>query len=182
MKKLVLVLTAVLLAAAPVAAQVVGEKNDTSEAWENIKEGSKDAIKKTGNFFKAVGSDIKEGVNNVKEVKCIGTWSYKGKNCTTIITVNEDGTMQIEQKEGFVNSTYYKGTYNQILHSLNFTIEEKGSKAWVVTSDDQSLANSTWYISYAVQDDKNKMKFTTSDIPADSDGTDFSKGVIFTKK
>lgn len=182
MKKLILILTAVLFLAVPVAAQVVGEPNDTTEAWDTIKKNGKDVLKKTGDLLKAAGSEIKEGVNNLKEVKCIGTWSYKGKNCTTIITVNDDGTMKIEQKEGFVNSTYYTGTFTQIIHSLNFTITEKGSKSWVVKADDQQINNNTWYITYAVQEDSNKMKFTSTDIPVDSDGTDFSKGVIFTRK
>lgn len=182
MKKIILILSTVLLLGTPVFAQVVGEPNDTSEAWDNIKKNSKDALKKTGNFLKAAGSDIKEGVNNLKEVKCLGTWSYKSKNCTTIISINDNGTMRVEQKEGFVNSVYYEGTYTQILHSLNFEITEKGSKSWVVNADDQKLNNSTWFITYSVQEDKNKMKFTTSDIPADADGTDFSKGIIFTRK
>ncbi len=182
MKKVFLVLFTTALLAAPVAAQVIGEKNDTTEAWNNIKENGKDALKKTGEFFKSTGEDIKQGLNNLKEVKCIGTWSYKGKNCTTIITINDDGTMEIEQREGFLKSNYYKGTYSQLLRSLHFTVTKKGAKGWVISADEQTINNSSWYLTYSIQDDPKKMKFTSSDIPEDSDGTDFSKGVIFTKK
>lgn len=182
MKKYLGLFAAICLMVSPLMAQVVGEQNDTTEAWNNIKANGKEALKKTGDFLKSAGSGIKEGVNTLKEVKCIGTWVYKTKNCTTTITVNEDGTMEIEQKEGFLNSTYYRGTYTQILRSLNFTVTEKGNKAWVVTSDEQSISNSSWYINYTVQEDGKKMKFSSFEIPADSDGTDFSKGVIFTKK
>lgn len=163
--------------------QVIEDDSDATEAWNDFKESGKKALESTSNFLKAAGADIKESINNLKEVKCIGTWIYKGKNCTTTITINDDGTMEVEQKEGFLKSTSYKGTYTQVLHSLNFKITEKGSKAWVVkTDDDEEASSDLWFISYATQDDSKKMKFTTTDFPQNSDKTDFSKGVIFTKK
>ena len=112
MKKVFLVLFTTALLAAPVAAQVIGEKNNTTEAWNNIKENGKDALKKTGDFFKSTGEDIKQGLNNLKEVKCIGTWSYKGKNCTTIITINDDGTISFSNWTAYYQPYDYSYIYN----------------------------------------------------------------------
>jgi len=182
MKKSFIAAFMVLLLGAPVFSQVLGEPNDTSETWDTIKKESKEALKKTGNFLKSAGSEIKEGINTLKEVKCIGTWVYKGKNCETEITVNDDGTMIIVQKEGFLKSTTYKGVYTQVLHTLNFDVTEKGSKSWIAKDNESNSKNTTWFISYSVQENPKKMKFTSSDIPFDADSTDFSKGIIFTKK
>lgn len=182
MKKIMSIILAASFIVIPVAAQVYGEKNDTTEAWNDIKKGSKKALNKTGEFFKAAGADIKEGVNNMKEVKCLGTWTYKENGNSVTITVNDDSTMMVEIKQGLLDTTYYKGTYSNVLHSLTFTITEKGSKAWVVKAEEQEITNNTWYISYAAQDDKDKMKFTSTDIPADPLNIDFSKGKIFSKK
>lgn len=157
-------------------------ESETTDTWDELKKTGKEVLKKTETFLKAAGAEIKEGVNNIKEVKCLGTWVYKGKNCTTTITINDDGTMEVEQREGFLKSTCYKGNYNQVIRSLNFQITEKISSSWISKNEDDDFSNVVWFISYANQDDENKMKFTTSDFPQNSDNTDFSKGVIFTKK
>lgn len=181
MKKIFTIIFLIFISCVPIFSQSSVE-SDSTDAWNDLKKTGKDVLQKTENFLKAAGAEIKEGVDNIKKVKCLGAWVYKGKNCTTTITVNEDGTMEVEQREGFLNSVCYKGNYTQVIRSLNFQITEKISSSWLSKKEDDDIINETWFISYANQDDENKMKFTISNIPEDSDKTDFSQGVIFTKK
>lgn len=181
MKKIFTIIFLISIFYVPIFSQNSVE-SETTDAWNELKKTGKEVLQKTENFLKAAGAEIKEGVNNIKEVKCLGTWVYKGKNCTTTITVNDDGTMEVEQREGFLKSTCYKGNYTQVIRSLNFQITEKITSSWLSKNEDDDFSNEFWFISYANQDDENKMKFTTSDFPQNSDKTDFSKGVIFTKK
>lgn len=198
MKKTLIIFAAALFAFAPVYSKSVKNESktenqntvkstsnsDSSEEKSDWKEQGKNALTETGKFFKAVGSEIgesvKESYNNATEVKCYGTWVYKSEHCTNTITINEDGTMEVSKKVGF-DTDYWKGTYSVKLHSIGFTITESGRKGAFKSNSDVKNAQK-WYVTYFTTDDDSTIKFVSDYIPTDSDGTDFSKGVIFTKK
>ena len=190
MKKTLVIFATILLSLAPIYAksesQSAENKDQEDSATEKTdwKEQGKNALTETGKFFKAVGNEIgesvKESYNNATEVKCYGTWVYKSEHCVNTITINEDGTMEFSKKSGF-NNDYWKGTFRTKLRSIAFTITESGRKgAFKASSDSENTQK--WYITYFTTDDENTIKFISDYIPTDTDGTDFSKGVIFTKK
>lgn len=158
---------------------------EVSEAWSEIGKQGKKLLQDAGKLIMEAGTEIgntlKESWNSAKELKCYGTWVYKGKTTTTI-TINENGTMSISQKTGLRNDVW-NGTYSatQFLGSISFKITEENHKTWVINrNSDTTSNNSTWYITYVLMED-GTMKFTSFDIPADAEDTDFSTGIIFTK-
>ena len=96
-----------------------------------------------------------------------------------MISFNSDGTMLIEQKTG-LETQYWKGVYTVALNTITFSVKESGTKTLFSSKSEQ--ADENWLLLYTVQDDEVSMKIISSQIPADKDGTKFSKGIIFTKK
>lgn len=157
----------------------------TEETWAEIGEQGVKALKEAGKFFKDAGTEIgntlKDSLKDVVEVHCYGTWVYKNKRCTTIITCNENGTMEIVQKEG-IDSKYWKGTFSATGRFISFFVEEKGERGMFTKNKNVQQISEKWFLTYKVEKQNSSLKFTSNNIPSDSAGTDFSQGLIFTKK
>ncbi|MCR4743069.1 MAG: hypothetical protein K5866_09400 [Treponema sp.] len=181
MKKLSLLLLASLLILGPVYSQVI-DSNDNSEMEDDTdwKEQGKKALDETGKFFKKAGNKLKEEINNASEITCYGTWVYQTKGSTSTLICNEDGSMEFKRKIGG-ETDYWSGTFTATFKVISFSITSAGRKT-LITNNKSENPSQTWKFTYSVQDDGNSLRVISSDIPTDFDGTDFSKGVIFTKK
>lgn len=157
-------------------------KEDT---WKEIGEQGKKALKETGKFFKEAGTEIgatvRDSVKGALEVRCYGTWTYHNKKCTTTIICNENGTMEITQKEG-IESKYWKGDFSVAAKFITFYITEEGTHSKFVKAKDVQQVSKKWFLNYKLMEDEKSIKFTSNDIPSDAAGTDFSEGVVFNKK
>lgn len=179
MKK-VIFMSAIFLFACLPAFCGKNKKSDENN-WQEVKDSGKDALNATGNFFKNLGkqikTDVKETVDDITEIKCIGTWYFNEKK--TVITINSDKTLKIVQKQK--NETHFwSGTYSATLKVLTFTIEEQGNESWTVSESTSTQDKEKWYITYS-KIDEDSVKFSCSSIPEDSDGNNFDRGQIFTK-
>jgi len=154
-------------------------KDDSEEINASWKESGKNALEAAGQFFKDVGSSIEEGIENATEVKCYGTWVYKTDNVTTTIICNQDGTMEVSKKV-HRDTDYWKGTFKSAIRTINFTITESGRKGAFLKAAKKDT-EITWTLTYFVEEEGKSIKVYSSSIPTDIDGTDFSKGIIFTK-
>ena len=184
MKKLIFTVLLRGSLSAAVFAQEASEADTSGNPWKEIGQQGMRALKETGKFFKdggiEIGSTVKESVKSaVASEKCYGEWDYKGKSTKTVISCNSDGTMLIEQKTG-LETQYWKGVYTVALNTITFSVKESGTKTLFSSKSEQ--ADENWLLLYTVQDDEVSMKIISSQIPADKDGTKFSKGIIFTKK
>lgn len=146
---------------------------DAGSLLKNIGEATSKQLYETG---KQIGEQLKETSKEVMSVKCVGNWYYKSAKTKTMLSINEDGTMEIKQRTG-LDTKYWKGVYIGTSYMLTFSITEEGRKE--VFKNNSTNVNKTWLISYNV--DEEKMKVSSISIPDDESGTDFSKGVIFTK-
>lgn len=181
MKKLSAILLSTLFVLAPIYSQVLDTNNDSGvEDDTDWKEQGKKALDETGKFFKKAGSKIKEEINNASEITCYGTWVYEAKGNTSTLICNEDGTMEFKRKIG-AETDYWTGTFTATFKIISFTINQAGRKT-IISNNKSENPNQKWKFTYAVQDDGKSLKIISSDIPTDFDGTDYSKGVIFTKK
>lgn len=184
MKKLIFTSIILISLSAFVTAQDSSNAESAENPWKEIGQQGMKALKETGKFFKdagiEIGSTVKEGVKSaVASEKCYGEWVYKGKSTKTVISCNSDGTMLIEQKTG-LETLYWKGVYTVALNTITFSVKESGTKTLFSSKLEQ--IDEKWHLLYTVQEDEVSMKIISSQIPADKDGTKFSKGIIFTKK
>ena len=184
MKKLIFTVLLLGSLSAAVFAQEASEADTSENPWKEIGQQGMKALKETGKFFKdagiEIGSTVKEGVKSaVASEKYYGEWVYKGKSTKTVISCNSDGTMLIEQKTG-LETLYWEGVYTVALNTITFSVKESGTKTLFSSKSEQ--ADENWLLLYTVQEDEVSMKIISSQIPADKDGTKFSKGIIFTKK
>ena len=184
MKKLIFTIIILISLSAAVFSQEASEADTSENSWKEIGQQGMKALRETGKFFKdagiEIGSTVKEGVKSaVASEKCYGEWVYKGKSTKTVISCNSDGTMLIEQKTG-LETLYWKGVYTVALNTITFSVKESGTKTLFSSKSEQ--IDEKWHLLYTVQEDEVSMKIISSQIPADKDGTKFSKGIIFTKK
>lgn len=173
MKKFLAILLTAMFVVTPFFAQETEETSD----W---KEQGKKALEETGKFFKKAGEKAKESYENASEVTCYGTWVYKTEDSTTTIIVNDDGTMEVRRKIG-TDTDYWAGFFKTNLKIITFKIAKAG-RSNALKDIKSSNPEQTWRLTYSVSDDGESMKIFSTDIPKDIDGTNFAKGVIFTKK
>ena len=158
------------------------EKSKDGNEWSDVGNQGKKALKETGEFFKGlgkkIGTDVKEAAEDASEVKCLGKWGFN-KN-TTIINVTPS-KIEIRQKQG--NDTYFwRGSYTSALKILTLTVEEEGTSSWNISHESSTEEPKKIRITYSlVKDDENAMKFSSADIPDDSDGNSFASSKIFTR-
>lgn len=155
------------------------EEDDAEVINSGWRESGKNALEATGQFLKDVGSTLEEKLDNATEVKCYGTWVYKTDNVTTTFICNKDGTMEISKKV-YKDTDYWKGTFTAALRTLTFKITESGRKGAFLKNAKADMETS-WTITYFIEEAGKSIKIYSGSIPTDIDGTDFSKGIIFTK-
>ena len=158
------------------------EQKTSEEVWQEIGEQGKNALIETGKFFKsageAIGNQVLDALKSIPPQNCVGVWTYNGKSVKTTLSCNEDGTMEINQKSGF-DTDYWKGVYTSNLNTITFSVKEKGHKAFI--SKKTETLDENWLILFLVLDDGQKLKITSTNIPADKDGTKYS-GIVFEKQ
>lgn len=179
------------------------EITDANENWEEIGNQGKQLIKDVGSFFKNVGTQIgtdleesgettgksiadagiqfgnqlKDAAKELFSVKCQGTWVYKNKRTKNTLTINPDGTMELTQRTG-IDIKYWQGYYSGTAHILTCDIHTEGERSFFKEKS-KEVCN-LWFITYRVEDDY--LIITSNSIPTDESGTDFSTGIVFTKK
>lgn len=179
------------------------EITDTNENWEEIGNQGKQLIKDFGSFFKNVGTQIgtdleesgetagksiadasiqfgnqlKDAAKELFSVKCQGTWVYKNKRTKNTLTINPDGTMELIQRTG-IDVKYWQGYYSGTAHILSCDIHTEGTRSFFKEKSKEVC--DIWFITYRVEDDY--LIITSNSIPTDESGTDFSTGIVFTKK
>lgn len=173
MKKIIVLLLTALFVITPFYSAETEEDTD----W---KQQGKKALEETGKFLKKAGQKAKEGIENASEITCYGRWVYQTKDSTTTLICNEDGTMEFQRKIG-LDTDYWCGYFSATFKMITFRIDEAGRKGALIDNK-SSTPEQTWRFTYSMQDDPNQIKIVSSDIPRGLDGTDFNKGVIFTKK
>lgn len=173
-----------------IACMVYGEEESSAlnNAWKDFTSAGKSAVQEAGNFFNEAGKKVEEGFSEAsqefekmtqekesgKENTLIGKWKYNGGKTVTVITINKDGTMEVEQKEG-LKTSFWRGTYKETGSSLTFSYTETGTREFL--TEKIVVSSGKWKIRYSFEEDG--IIFFSKDIPKDSSGNGFSDGRLF---
>lgn len=202
-KAFLLVFIAVVTFSVPCFSTEVEELEPIDKTWNDIGKQGKQLLKDFGNFFKNAGermgkdiedasesagksisdaskqfgNQLKDAAKDLFNVKCQGTWVYKNKRTKNTLTINPDGTMELLQRTG-LEVKYWQGYYSGTSRILTCEIHTEGTRNFFKEKS-KEVCN-LWFITYKVEDDY--LIINSNSIPTDEAGTDFSTGIVFTKK
>lgn len=149
------------------------------EFWSSTKQGFKEAGSSISEEFKKekneasqkIKKDLNEGKTTRKNKKLQGSWIFKNKKCSTEITFEENGDMEIcrtgEKK------IVWKGTYTLDESVIKFKPENGEAEK------SSGIGSKIWTINYEIAD--KKIIIISGQIPKDSCGHDFSQDTLFKK-
>ena len=171
--------TYMLVIAALVSSFLYAEDPSVKEDWKKFGKDTAEAARSLGKALGTTGKKIGKDVENSVQTKYLGTWVYTGKKCVTTITIKDDKTMEIRQKDG-LDVLYWEGTSSGTVGLIVFKIAKSGHKTGF--SEKEINDDKTWRLLYSVDTGKNTMAVTCSAIPTDGEGHNFSDSTVFVKK
>ncbi|MCR5290456.1 MAG: hypothetical protein K6E51_10720 [Treponema sp.] len=155
------------------------DKKSSTTDLQTVKEEGKQLIKNIGTAAKKIGTTVGETVNKgVKEIQgtflnnLVGVWQFENGNALTIITINEDGSMRIEQTKKKKTEYVCEGTCVVTANKITFT----------PTPAKDKKSKKDWEIAYQLQNHKSEMQLTSDAIPKDENGYKFTNPTVFIKK
>ncbi len=155
------------------------DSSTLDKAWDDFTSAGKTAVQEAGDFFseagKKVGEELSEaGQEQEKERSVYGKWKYDGGKTVTTINIEEDGTMEVSQRQGMTTS-FWRGTCDVSGSSISFKYTETGTREFL--SEKTEVSSGRWKIRYSFAEDG--IMFYSGDIPKDSSGNGFSDGRLF---
>lgn len=180
MKNRKFIFSAIMLLVFSVSIFAKGEKDsDLSDTWKEVGDSVKGTAKSLGDALSETGKKASDKFEEVINVTYYGTWVYESGKTTTTITINEDKTMEISQKDSMMTSVW-RGTMKGAVALISFKIDEIEKR--VALKSTSTKDEKTWMIKYSVSDDGKTMTIKCSDIPTTEDGHNFSEDTVFSLK
>ena len=180
MKKIVCVcafLCALSLAFAQESAETQERETLLSEETkEALKEGGTRLILDMQSALQKAGETVDQKMRSVTSRACIGTWQFVNGKYSTTIKCLEDGGMEITQTGPVGCTTVWRGSYSSTLSQIDFTVNTKITST-MFTKKNEKLSE-LWIIKYSIPVE-NTIKLSSTFIPVDANGYDFSNQTLF---